>query len=81
MVTPLHGVEYAEQLKRKREGLLQALRKLPAEMATAARSVPEHAKGAFRSLTCVSEATLKANQNGLQDLGNRQASKLSVRPK
>lgn len=62
VVTPLHGLDYDEQLKRKRQGLLDALRRLPVEMGAAAKSVPEAQKYAFRKLPWLESGLVKANE-------------------
>ena len=62
VVTPLHEVSYPEQLTRKRQGLLEALRRLPAEMNAASRSVPEAQKYAFRKLPWLESSFVKAHE-------------------
>ena len=46
-VTPLHGVPYEEQLQRKRQGLLDALRELPTQWKQAMRGIPPQTRPAW----------------------------------
>ena len=45
VVAPLHGLPYEEQLVRKRQSVLSALRKLPKQMSQAVRTLPKGHEG------------------------------------
>ena len=61
VVTAYHTVEYAEQLRRKRRDVFDALRKLPNEMKRTAKSVAEAQRDPWRRIPWMHPAQLKAN--------------------
>jgi tRNA (uracil-5-)-methyltransferase len=76
VVTPLHGMAYSDQLVRKRQGLLEALRKIPAEMRRASNGVPPAQKVAWGKLPWLNPKLVKAQSGSPVPLGDVVAARL-----